>query len=155
MGSKHKGLSGEHRARNDASMKGYITAKPDESDLIGYDLILDDGIKMYRVEVKSHDTSSKSRTTGQQFKDRVKFNLYRRNNNGNTKYDYIDYFALYWPTYDKLAWISKEQVGNRGKMTIKHSEFKYYKLPENNNFNNIQAQDDCIDQLVLFKKESK
>ena len=152
LGHKHKGLSGEHRARNDASKKGYITAKPDESDLMGYDLIIDDGKKLYRVEVKSQDTSRMSKVTGEQFKDRVGFNLYRRNNNGNSKYDYIDYFALYWPTFDIIAWVTKDQAGNHGKLTLKHSEFKFYELPENTNFDNIQKNKVITNQLTLFNK---
>jgi len=151
-GNKHKGLSGEHRARSDAVQRGYITAKPDESDLLGYDLIIDDGKRLYRVEVKSQDSIRKSKITGEIFKDRVMFNLYRRNNRGNTLYDYIDYFALYWVKFDKIAWVSKCQANGHGKMTIKHSEFKLYELPQNNNFEQVKKNDIEISQLTLFNK---
>ena len=155
LGGKHKGLSGEHWARADAVQKGYITAKPDESDLIGYDLILDDGKKLYRVEVKSQDSCRRSKITGKQFNDRVRFNLYRRNNSGNSIYGYVDYFALFCPKFNKIAWITREEMFGSGKKTIKYSEFDLYKLPQNNNFNIPEKSNENTSQLTLFIKGEK
>ena len=137
----NKGLLGEYMAMKDASEKNYIIARTDESNSdFEYDILIDDGKKIYRVEVKTSDFCRRSRTTGKPFKDRVQFNLYKRNTKGNTRYDYIDYFALYWPKQDKIAWITKDQIGEGGKITIKYSEFELYKLPKNDNFNYIEEE---------------
>ena len=96
VGRKNTGCAGEFRAMSEAVNKGYIVAKTNETDLLGYDFIMDNGVELYRVEVKTQDYTRKSKIDGKLFLDRITFNLARRNTN-NTKYYYIHYFALFCP----------------------------------------------------------
>ena len=152
-GNKHKGCAGEYYAMYDACKKGYLVGKISESDLLGYDLVMDDGEKLYRVEVKTSDISTESRRTGMQPQDRVKFNLTRRNST-NSKYDYVHWFALFSPKLKKIAWIRYQDIeGRKSKKTITYKEFELYQLPENTKLKYLILDniDNCEDrQESLF-----
>ena len=64
VGVKNKGCSGEHYAMGEAVSKGYVVSKTTETDLLGYDFVMDDGDILYRVEVKTQDYAGKSRIDG-------------------------------------------------------------------------------------------
>ena len=157
VGYKNKGCGGEHTAMGEATIKGYVVSKTTETDLLGYDFVMDDGDVLYRVEVKTQDYSIKSRTSGKKFKDRVQFNLVRRNTT-NKKYDYIHYFALVCPNIKKIAWIKYEDISNKSKLTIHHKEFDHLSLPTNKRLLNVEFNDvdDAQDnQMDLFIMENK
>ena len=141
---KNKGAGGEHIAMGDATYKGYIVSKTTESDLMCYDFVLDDGNKLYRVEVKTSDY-------GRGFEDRAVFNLSRRNTK-ITKYYYVDYFALVCPKLNKIAWIKTNEYQGRSRITIKDTEFKHFLLPENTILLKMKLNDSNIidKQTYLF-----
>ena len=119
VGVKNKGCSGEHYAMGEAVSKGYVVSKTTETDLLGYDFVMDDGDILYRVEVKTQDYGGKSRIDVNKFTDRIKFNLSRRNSTIGI-YDYIHYFALVCPKFNKIAWIKYDSIKNTSKKTIKN-----------------------------------
>ena len=153
IGIKNKGCSGEHYAMGEAVSKGYVVSKTTETDLLGYDFVMDDGDILYRVEVKTQDYGGKSRTDGKKFTDRIKFNLTRRNSIIGI-YDYIHYFALVCPKFNKIAWIKYDLIKNTTKKTIYYREFDILQLPVNHKLlngtlNNI-SNDIQDNQINLF-----
>ena len=141
----------------EATIKGYVVSKTTETDLLGYDFVMDDGNRLYRVEVKTQDWVRTSKVTGKKFTDRVTFNIARRNTT-NTKYDYVHYFALVCPSFNKTAWIKYENLHNRSKTTIKYKDFEHHSLPINNILLNIEgndADDTQDNQMDLFIKEKE
>ena len=133
-GNKHKGCEGELYAMWDACSKGYIVAKTIESDLFSYDFIMDDGEKLYRVEVKTRDSSRRSSSTGKMFNDRVVFKSQFKTNCGYTKkYGFVDWFVCYCSKWNKIAWIKRENMN--GDVTIYKQDFEHLQLPINNKLN--------------------
>ena len=132
-GNKHKGCVGEYYAMYDACSKGYLVSKMVESDLLGYDLVMDDGDKLYRVEVKTSDKSRRSNSSGLQFEDRVIFDLTSTTSCGNVNnYQYVHWFALFCPKWKKIAWLKREDAKSKKMMYISDFNKNYYQLPINN-----------------------
>ncbi len=152
VGNKHKGCIGEHYAMYDACKKGYLVGKITESDLLGYDFVMDDGEKLYRVEVKTSDKSRKSEPTGITFDDRVVFDLTTKSNCGNTnRYNHVHWFALFCPRFNKIAWIKKENVDS--KKTLYRTDFEHLQLPVNDKLKDltiVNEEDDNDNQECLF-----
>ena len=129
---------GEFYAMYDATKKGYMVAKTTETDLIGYDFVMDDGINLYRVEVKTADKIRTSRSNGRLVVESQQFDLTTRSNKGYTNsYDHIHWFALFCPRLDKIGWIKKMDVESgriiykKTKCTIPKEDFKNMQLPDN------------------------
>ena len=155
-GNKNKGCGGEHTAMGEATLKGYVVSKTTETDLLTYDFVMDDGEKLYRVEVKTQDYCAKSRTDGKKFTDRVSFNIQKRNSK-NTTYDYVHYFALVCLKFDKIAWIRYDELKHKTKKTIRYKDFDLmYELPTNKRLLKIEPVEDNtyegtkVEQIGLF-----
>ena len=153
IGHKNKGTWGELFAMSEAVVKGYVVSFRVETDLLGYDFIMDSGKKLYRVEVKTTDYTRTSKSDGKKFLDRVTFNLDRGNTN-NSKYDYIHYFALVCKNLNKIAWVKTEDIsGAMSKKTIFSKDFDlYYSLPKNKILLNKKDGGGvkCQKQIYLF-----
>ena len=129
-GNKHKGCEGEFFAMFDAISKGYIVAQNIESDLLGYDFILDDGEQLFRVEVKTSEFTVPSKTTGKADNNKVNFSLTSQTGSGYiNKYNHIEWVALFAPRFQKVAWIKKKDIGS--KKVLYEKDFEHLQLPEN------------------------
>jgi hypothetical protein len=143
-----KGVAGELLAMSEAVKKGYNVAKLAEtgSSFCMYDFILDDGIKLSRVEVKTSDYLHDKDAVNRQ---KVMFDLRRHK---VASYSYIDIFALVCPTISKIAWIPLKIIGENKRKIIYFKDFKYYELP----MNTLVTSEDLkktTNQLTLFDKE--
>ena len=150
-GNKHKGCEGELYAMWDACSKGYIVAKTIESDLFSYDFIMDDGEKLYRVEVKTRDSGRKSSSTGTMFNDRIVFKSQFKTNCGyKKKYEFVDWFVCYCSKWNKIAWIKQENMN--GDITIYKKDFEHFQLPVNNKLKDliIENNENDDNQECLF-----
>ena len=143
-----KGISGEFMAMSDALEKGYIVAKIPEvgSHFNMYDFVLDDGVKLFRVEVKTSDYREKTRS-----QNCVEFKLRRKN---GLKYN-VDCFALVCLKISKVAWIPADNIKNKRRHTILYKEFDYHQLPDNSLIEETNKQKEVVKQLSLFNNTLK
>ena len=109
---KLKGTAGEHLAIFDANINDYSCSLTSEES--EYDLVLDTGKSLLKVQVKS-STHSRSKT-----KNSLSFTISRRNSD-ITRYN-VDLFAFVNLEGRKVAWISVCNLGKHRK-SIKKSEF--------------------------------
>lgn len=98
--------------------KGWIVSKP--SELNRYDLILDDGKKLWRVQVKYSDCEidglirtsfTKNSFNTKEIKKSRKYSKYE-----------IDVIIIYSPKLDKLFWIT--DFDNKTGISLRYSETK-------------------------------
>jgi len=129
----------------EATEKGYNVAKLSETGnpFCMYDFVLDDGIKMFRVEVKTSDYRHHKYNKNDQ---KVCFKLKR----GNGLSYNVDLFALVCPKISKIAWIQAETIGHKNREIVYYKDFKHHELPVNKN-SPIKFSEDIIDhQMNLF-----
>jgi len=139
-----KGISGELLAMSDALKKGYIVAKIPEvgSHFNMYDFVLDDGVKLFRIEVKTSDYREKTRK-----QNCVEFKLRRKN---GLNYN-VDCFALVCLKINKVAWIPAELIKNKRRHSVKYKDFDYCGLQKNPLVTEINKEEELVNQLSLFK----
>ena len=112
--SHGKGLMGELSVAQKAIEKGMTVSKP-----LGearYDLILDDGKKLYRAQVKYCDRSRNGA---------IEIPLRRQcHNNGYSKVytsDEIDVVIVFFPSVNKFCWIEKEIFNGKTSLSIREN----------------------------------
>tara|TARA_R100001082_G_scaffold49677_1_gene26853 strand:+ start:2305 stop:2685 length:381 start_codon:yes stop_codon:yes gene_type:complete len=107
------GIAGEYLACADATINGYsCSLTTEESE---YDIVLDTGETLLKVQVKS-STYSRSKTGKS-----LSFTICRRNSS-ITKYD-VDLFAFVDIENRNVAWMSANKVG-KFRQSVKRDKFK-------------------------------
>ena len=147
----YKGVAGELLAMAEAVKRGYNVAKLAETgNSIGigmYDFILDDGIKLSRVEVKTSDYRHHKKNKNNQ---KVTFGLRRHN---GSSYG-VDFFALVCLKINKIALISADMIKHKAHIVIYYKHYNYHKLP----MNTLEISENLkktTNQLALFDKEDE
>jgi len=117
MNTSEKGDASEAAVIAALKLQGYQVSIP-FGDSARYDLIVDDGGELLKVQVK---TATEQRQSGA-----VTFNCYtdsyKNGGNRNTKHytsDDIDGFAVYAPSLDTCYWVNVETAG-KSKMTLRY-----------------------------------
>lgn len=123
--SNQKGQIAELKAQMRSAEKGWICSRTSEG--ARYDLVLDDGKKLHRVQVKWAE-SELSNADGS-----VQVNLRRYIGNDRdvtrTKTrtygaEEIDAVLVYVPQVDKLCWFSPKDFGDKATITIRYTPTK-------------------------------
>jgi hypothetical protein len=112
--TRHKGEIAELKVQLRATEKGYICSKPCMNGC-RYDLIIDDGQKLHRVQVKYGGVSTNNSATS-----RVKLYSSGRNGKNRTyKEDEIDAVVAYLPDVDKIVWLPRNIFETRNNIHIR------------------------------------
>lgn len=130
-----KGGIAQAKAEIRALEKGFIISKP-IIEGTRYDMILDDGEKLSRVQVKyagGKQTSSNGC---------VVVDFRKTSNNGKVKEGYsskeVDVIIVYIPQVDKLCWFPTKLLEGKTTLTIRYEKAK------NNQTKNVILVDDYI-----------
>lgn len=112
MTTHQKGYIGEHIAKLRFIEAGWNVAKPEIEDR--YDLIVDDGTKLYRVQVKYVDHFVGDALT-------VDLRKECRNNGDKKRYttDEIDAVVIYAPKTGKIYWIPGDVFENKSSISFR------------------------------------
>lgn len=128
-----KGAIAFSKAEIRALSKGYIISKP-STDCCRYDMIIDDGVNLIRIQVK-YAGSKNSKSTGNAF-----VNLRKEYKNGKRKDGYtkkeVDAIVVYIPQIDEVCYFPIEMVEEKTTLTI-----RYEKAKNNQVKNVINAKD--------------
>ena len=119
------GKAGEYLVCCDLIMKGYVAFISEQG--LPYDVVLDDGNRMYRVQVKSNLTYKK---TPQRATERMIyiFNVKRRGKNNTQKYTSgdVDIFALVGLDSKIVAYLPNKQVVETMNFRVPSMRGSYY-----------------------------
>lgn len=131
MNTKQKGDVGELRVALAAAEKGWVCSKP--LSTARYDLVLDDGQRLYRVQVKYVDAEP----------PKAKGSVYTVFGNGpDAPQSYtrneIDVVIAYVPKIDKLIWIEPEFFEGKTGLYIRLEK------PKNNQTKGIFMAEDHL-----------
>ena len=159
-----KGISGQHLAMAEATAKGYNISVTEETGntYSMYDFIIDDGINLWKVEVKTSDYLHHKYNKND---NKVVYKVKRQN---GLSYN-VDVFAFVCTQIQKIAWIPAKNITTVRKI-IYYKDFAQYCLPDNHKFlkelsdkaysmaNITKIASDVkkysTSQLTLFNKES-
>ena len=128
-----RGAIAESKAELRALLKGYIVSKPTIS-YCRYDMVVDDGSKLLRVQVKYAGTKN-------QYSDGCVIADFRNvSNSGKSKYGYnrreVDAIVVYIPPIDEVCYFPISFIEDKSTLTIRYSKAK-----NNQSKNVIYAQD--------------
>ena len=118
-----KGIEAQLKAETRANELGFIVSKP-TTDCCRYDMIIDNGSCLKRIQVKycNHECLSSSGS--------VQVNLRKYSINGKERpfysSDEVDAVIIYIKPIDKLCYFDIKEIGNRKSITIRY-------LPSKNN----------------------
>lgn len=112
--TEHKGHIAELKTLVRAAEKGWIASRPTIS--ARYDLILDDGMRLWKVQVK-YGNGRTSYSVGAAMVE------LRRHGRKYTKEE-IDAIIVYLPVVDALCWIPGEVFNQRGQICIRYAPSK-------------------------------
>lgn len=111
MNTHQKGLTGELKIVLRAQEKGWLVSKPYLE--CRYDLILDDGQKLYRAQVKYVNFSRYGAFE-------IPTESECRNNGYRHKYgDQVDVILAYLPSEDKIIWLDRERFKNKTTVSVR------------------------------------
>ena len=119
--SSQKGEIAKLKVEQRAHEKGWIPSRT--VDHARYDLVLDDGERLYRVQVKYTD-SRNARADGS-----VSINLKKEKYNGTTNYRVysqkeIDVLLVYVQKADCLCWLGPEHFNNKTSLFLRYRPSK-------------------------------
>lgn len=114
MKSTIKGDLAQLKVETAALEKGYVISRP--ATACRYDLIVDDGQKLWRVQVKY--ANGKSSNTKNSVVASLNYTDRNRKEHCYTA-DQIDAMAIYVPQVDKVLWLSADKVCGKSKFQIK------------------------------------
>lgn len=115
METRYKGQIAELKACIKALEKGFIISKPVVDSR--YDLVIDDGEKLWRVQVKYCDNTESNRGTSAS----VGLRRWAGSNSKitrNYKASEIDALVVYLPATDKLYWIPAERIDDKPSISL-------------------------------------
>lgn len=114
MESHRKGELAQLKVETIALQKGYIVSRP--ASVARYDLVIDDGDRLIRVQVKYGDGRSSNTDNAVV----VSLNYTDRKGTDNA-YDStdVDALAVYLPKLDKVLWFTPEQFCGKMKLQIR------------------------------------
>lgn len=130
-----KGIEAQLKAELRANELGYIVSKP-TTDCCRYDMILDDGKKLKRIQVKYCDRKQ-SGANGSIALSLRKFSLNKKERPYYTK-DEIDAIIVYVKPIEKLCYLDIDIIEKKSSITLR------YELPKNNQGKNIYLVDDYL-----------
>lgn len=119
--TSQKGEIAKLKVEQRAHEKGWIPSRT--VDYARYDLVLDDGQRLYRVQVKYTD-SRNTRADGS-----VSVNLKKEKFNGTTNYqtyssDEVDVLIVYVQKTDCLCWFGPEHFHNKTSLFLRYEPSK-------------------------------
>lgn len=130
-----KGTIAFSKAEIRALSKGYIVSKP-STDCCRYDMIIDDGVDLIRIQVK-YAGGKNSNSTGN-----TVVNLRKEYKNGKSKNGYtkeeVDAIVLYIPQIDEVCYFPIEMLEGKKTLTIRYEKAK------NNQVKNVIYAKDFI-----------
>ena len=132
--TKH-GLIAQNKAELRAIEKGYIISKP-ITECSRYDMIIDDGVDLQRIQVK-YAGSKQTSSTGSCLVDFRKKSLNGRTRNSYTR-DEVDAVLVYIPEIDKICYFPVSVIEYRTTLTIRFTK------PKSNQRKGIIFADDYI-----------
>ena len=113
MKSNDKGEIAQLKTELRALEKGYVVSRP--LSTARYDLIVDDGLRLFRVQVKYGD--GKAPHTDNSV--RVSLNYTTRSKQEKTyTVDEVDAFAIYVPRLNEVLWFSSQELVGKTKIQI-------------------------------------
>lgn len=114
MKSIHKGELAELEVQKRSVELGYTVSKP--TIPARYDLIIDDGVKLQRAQIKYCDATDLRRPTGH-----VKLGLVKTHKNTKLRYtsDEIDVVLAYLPSVDKIIKLEADMFHNKQVVYIR------------------------------------
>lgn len=119
-----KGLEAQLKAELRANELGYIVSKP-TTECCRYDMILDDGTELKRVQIKYCDceNSSSNNTSGS-----VRLSLRKFSANGNVRPYYtskdVDAIIVYVKPIDKLCYFPIETISGKKYINLRFEPSK-------------------------------
>lgn len=124
--STAQGDIGEARAIYEFVKRGWVVSKP-INDKAKYDLIVDDGVSLKRVQVKT--SQCKSRTSGG-YTVNLQTKYSGANQSKQTSREDSDYDALFALTEEDDAWFIpvEAMVGTKTALTVGTKKYAQYKL---------------------------
>jgi len=123
MDSRHRGEVAQLKILLRATEKGFFCSRP-TMEGCRYDLIVDDGNQLYRVQCKNANRLSTHSTNC------VSLVLLKRSGGGNGKIDRlyhrneIDAIIAYLPCIDKVLWLPPEIWEGKPQMSIRTAPAK-------------------------------
>lgn len=132
MNTHEKGLTGELKVVLRAQEKGWKVSKPFAE--CRYDLVLDDGKKLYRAQVKYADHERRN-AVEVPVRSECRNNGYKRCYEKNE----IDVILVYVPKVDKIAWLDLKHF-EKQKATVSLR----LKPPKNGQTKGILMVDDVV-----------
>lgn len=118
-----KGITAQLKAELRANELGYVVSKP-TTDSCRYDMIIDDGKSLKRVQVK-YCAHSEEESVGSVSLNLRKYYLNGKQRTSYTK-DEIDAVVVYVAPIDKLCYLPIEVVDGKQSITLR------YEKPKNN-----------------------
>lgn len=116
-----KGLEAQLKAELRANELGYIVSKP-TTECCRYDMIIDNGSELKRVQVK-YAGSKQTSSTGSCVVD-----FRKRSANGKERKSYskdeVDAVLVYLPELDKICYFPVEFIKDKGRLTIRYNQSK-------------------------------
>lgn len=130
-----KGIEAQLKAEIRANELGYIVSKP-TTECCRYDMILDDGISLYRTQVKYCDCKSRGSHGA------VQLCLSKASINGKKRLCYcrseVDAIIVYIKPVNCLCYFPIEVIGGKKSITIRYEKSK------NNQVKNVFFYEDYL-----------
>lgn len=130
-----KGGIAQAKAEIRALEKGFLVSKPIVEGS-RYDMIIDDGEKLHRVQIKYGGTLQKKATGS------ITVDFRKTSNNGKIKEGYtskeVDAIIIYIPYIDEICWFPIELLDGKKSLTIRYEKSK------NNQSKNVFLVEDYI-----------
>jgi len=141
--SNSKGEIAELKVQLRAAEKGWVASRTVEG--ARYDLVLDDGKKLYRAQVKyagakgSHSEGSATvYLTRSEGDDRNKNGKYRRRKTRRYNSKEVDAILVYLPQIDKVCWLGPELFSEKPALALR------YESPKNGQKKGIHLAEEYI-----------
>ena len=143
MNSNQKGEIAQLKVQIRAAEKGWIASRTIEG--ARYDLVLDDGDKLYRVQVKysgggtSHCNGSAAvHVTRAEGDDRNKNSKYCRTKTRTYSKNEVDAVIVYIPQIDELCWLGPEMFDDKPVVCLR------YEAPKNGQKKGIHLAENYV-----------
>ena len=116
-----KGIIAQLKAELKANELGYIVSKP-TTENCRYDMIIDYGIKLNRIQIKycSHNQKSSSNSITLNLS---KYYINKKQKDAYTK-DEIDAIVVYIPEIDKLCYLPIDIIDGKKSITLRYKKTK-------------------------------
>ena len=134
MNTQQKGQYAQLKVEIRAAELGYIVSKPTIDTR--YDLIIDDGMKLHKVQIKYGNGKSPNDSDGVIVVDLRKWAGDKRTEKRSYHSDEVDAILVYIPAIDKICWIPPEIFDGRPNLYLR------FLPPKNNQTKGVLMVDD-------------